>query len=125
MNINYQVFENLKPLSNKTKQKILILNGLIDRASENKIHKSVKKSLSTPTKIFKHNNKIVKYEYNDSNKFSYDLKKLYNELNSKKFISLLKKIFNLKELYSDGNNLYSGLNLSFKNSILKEHIDFN
>ena len=125
MNINYEVFNKIKKFDKKSKQKIIILKGIINKDCEEKIYKSVKNSLSHPTKIFKHNNKIVKYEYNDSNKFDYYLDKLYIELNSKKFINLLKKIFSIKELYPDGNKLYSGLSVSLKNSILKEHIDFN
>ncbi len=125
MNINYEAFDKIKKFTKKSKQKIIILKGFINKDCEEKIYKSVKNSLSQPTKIFKHNNKIVKYEYNDSNKFDFYLDQLYVELNSKKFINLLKKIFNIKELYPDGNKLYSGLSVSLKNSILKEHIDFN
>ena len=125
MKINYQIFHKLNKFNSNKKQKILILKGLIDKLSEQKFLKSVNKSLSKPTKTFKQNNKIIKYEYNDSNNFNVDLRKIYSELNSKKFISILKKIFNLKNLYADGNKLYSGLSVSFKNSILKEHIDFN
>lgn len=125
MNINYEAFDKIKKFTKKSKQKIIILKGFINKGCEEKIYKSVKNSLSQPTKIFKHNNKIVKYEYNDSNKFDFYLDQLYVELNSKKFINLLKKIFSIKELYPDGNKLYSGLSVSLKNSILKEHIDFN
>ena len=125
MNINYEIFNKVKKFKNNSKQKIIIIKGLINKEYENKVYKSVNSSLTKPTKIFKHNNKIVKYEFNDSNKFSNDLRQLYIELNSKKFINLLKKIFSIKKLYSDGNKLYSGLSVSFKNSLLKEHIDFN
>ena len=125
MKINYQIFHKLNKFNSNKKQKILILKGLIDKLSEQKFLKSVNKSLSKPTKTFKQNNKIIKYEHNDSNNFNIFLKKIYKELYSKKFINLLKKIFNLKNLYPDGNKLYSGLSVSFKNSILKEHIDFN
>ena len=92
MKINYQIFHNLNKIKSKKKQKILILNGLIDKLSEQKFLKSVNKSLSKPTKIFKENNKIIKYEYNDSNNFNVDLRKIYSELNSKKFISILKNL---------------------------------
>ncbi len=125
MNINYEIFNKIKKFKNNSKQKIIALKGLINKDCEKKIYKSVSKSLSSPTKIFKHNKKIVKYEYNDANKFNYDLRQLYIELNSKKFIKILKKIFNIKDLYPDGNKLYSGLSVSMNNSFLREHIDFN
>tara|TARA_B100000242_G_C43030010_1_gene479768 strand:- start:841 stop:1500 length:660 start_codon:yes stop_codon:yes gene_type:complete len=125
MNLNYEKFDKIKKFKKNSKQKIIVLKGLIAKESENKIYKSVNKSLLLPTKIFKHNNKIVKYEYNDSNKFNYDLRQLYIELNSKKFLNILKKIFCIKNLYPDGNKLYSGLSVSMKNTSLKEHIDFN
>ena len=125
MNINYELFDKIKKFKNNSKQKIIILKGLIKKDNEKKIYKSVIKSLSSPTKIFKYNKKIVKYEYNNSNKFNYDLRQLYIELNSKKFINILKKIFNINDLYPDRNKLYSGLSVSMKNASLKEHIDFN
>ena len=125
MNINYEIFNNIKKFKNNSRQKIIIINGLIKKKYENRIYKSINKSISNPTKIFRHNNRIVKYEYNNSNKFNYDLRRFYKELNSKKFINLLKTIFNIKELYPDGNKLYSGLSISLKNSSLKEHVDFN
>ena len=125
MNINYEIFNKIKKFKKNAKQKIIITKGFINKDYENKIYKSVNSSLTKPTKIFKHNNKIVKYEFNDSYKFNYNLRQLYIELNSKKFFNLFKKIFNIKKLYSDGNKLYSGLSVSFKNSLLKEHIDFN
>ena len=125
MNINYEIFDKIEKIKNNSKQKIIVLKGLINKDFEKKIYKSVSKSLSSPTKIFKHNKKLVKYEYNDSNKFNHDLKQLYIELNSKKFINILKKIFNIKDLYPDGNKLYSGLSVSLKNASLREHIDFN
>ena len=125
MNINYEIFNKIKKFKKNAKQKIIITKGFINKDYENKIYKSVNSSLTKPTKIFKHNNKIVKYEFNDLHKFNYNLRQLYLELNSKKFINLLKKIFSIKKLYSDGNKLYSGLSVSFKNSLLKEHIDFN
>ena len=103
MKINYQIFHKLDKFNSNKKQKILILKGLIDKLSEQKFLKSVNKSLSKPTKTFKQNNKIIKFEYNDSSNFDIVLKKIYKELYSKKFISLLKKIFNLKNLYPDGN----------------------
>ena len=125
MNINYEIFNNIKKFKNNSRQKIIIINGLIKKKYENRIYKSINKSISKPTKIFRHNNRIVKYEYNNSNKFNYYLRRFYEELNSKKFINLLKTIFNIKELYPDGNKLYSGLSISLKNSSLKEHVDFN
>ena len=125
MNINYEIFDKIKKFKNKSKQKIIVLKGLINKDCEKKIYKSVSKSLSSPTKIFKYDKKIIKYEYNDADKFNVDLRKLYKELNSKKFINILKKIFNIKDLYSDGNKLYSGLSVSMKNALLREHIDFN
>lgn len=125
MNINYEIFNKIKKFKFNSKQKLIITKGFINKHYENKIYKSAKRSLTKPTKIFKHNNKIIKYEFNDASRFNYDLRQLYNELNSKKFISLLKKIFSIKELYSDGNKLYSGISVSLKNSLLNEHIDFN
>ena len=125
MNIDYSKLENLKIFEKNIKQKIIKINGLILSNKKNIILKSIKKSSKIPSKIFKYNNKIVKHEFNDFTKFNNNLKNLYQELNSKKFINILKKIFNLKELYSDKKNLYSGLNISHKGSILKEHVDFN
>ncbi len=125
MNINYEIFNKIKKFKINSKQKIIILKGLIYRDHESKVYKSVNKSLKKPTKVFRHNDKIVKYEFNDSNKFNYNLKQLYIELNSKKFINQIKKIFSINELYPDGNKLYSGLSVSLKNSLLNEHIDFN
>ncbi len=125
MNIDYEIFNNIKKFKNNSKQKILILKGLINKNCESKVYKSLNRSLKKPTKVFKHNNKIVKYEFNNSNMFNYNFRQLYIELNSEKFINLLKKIFGIKELYPDGNKLYSGLNVSLKNSLLNEHIDFN
>lgn len=125
MNIDYSKLENLKIFEKNIKQKIIKINGLILSNKKNIILKSIKKSSKIPSKIFKYNNKIVKHEFNDFTKFNNNLKNLYKELNSKKFINILKKIFNLKELYSDKKNLYSGLNISHKGSILKEHVDFN
>ena len=125
MNINYEIFNKFKNFKKDSKQKIVFLKGLIKKDLENKIYKSVKKSLTKPTKIFRYNEKIIKYEFNNSNKFNNDLKFLYKELNSKKFLNLLQKIFNINKLYSDGNKLYSGLSVSLKDSVLKEHIDFN
>lgn len=125
MNIDYCKLKNIKTFDKKIKQKIIKINGLILYNKKKRILKSLKKSIKTPTKIFKYKKKIVKYEFNDFTKFNNDFKKLYKELYSKKFINILKNIFNLQELYSDKNNLYSGLNVSVKDSILKEHIDFN
>jgi len=125
MFIDYSKLENIKIFDKNIKQKIIKFNGLIKYNKKNKILVSLKKSLKTPTKIFKYKNKIVKYEFNDFKKFNCDFKNLYKELNSKKFINILKKIFNLQELFSDKNKLYSGLNVSVKDSILKEHVDFN
>ena len=125
MNIDYYKLNNIKKFDKKIKQKIIKINGLILNNKKNRILESLKKSIKTPTKIFKYKKKIVKYEFNDFTKFDNELKKLYKELYSKKFINILKKIFNLQELFPDKNNLYSGLNVSVKDSILKEHIDFN
>ena len=125
MNIDYSKLKNIKIFDKNIKQKIIKFNGLIKCNKKKKVLNSLKKSLKTPTKIFKYNNKIIKYEFNDFKKFNSDFKNLYKELYSKRFINILKKIFNLQELFSDKNKLYSGLNVSVKDSILKEHVDFN
>ena len=54
------------------------------------------KSIINTAKLFKYNNKIVKHEFNDFTKFNNNLKNLYKELNSKKFINILKKFSILK-----------------------------
>mgnify|MGYP001333477095 CR=1 FL=1 len=125
MNIDYSKLENLKILDKNIKQKIIKINGLIKNNKKNVILNSLKKSYKNPTKIFKYKKKIIKYEFNDFTKFDNDFKNLYKELNSKKFIDFLKKIFSTQELFSDKKNLYSGINISVKDSILKEHVDFN
>jgi len=125
MNIDYSKLENIQSFKKNTKQKLISFNGLIKKSKVKTIHKSLKKSLKKPTKIFKHNNKIVKYEFNDFLKFNGALKKLYIELYSKRFLNILKKIFNVNKLYSDKRNFYSGISVSTKNSKLNEHIDFN
>lgn len=125
MNIDYSKFENIKSFNKNTKQKLISFNGLIKKNKIKTIHKSLKESLKVPTKIFKHNNKIVKYEFNDFSKFNSTFKKLYKELNSQHFLNILKKIFNVNKLYSDKRNFYSGISVSNKNSKLNEHIDFN
>ena len=65
MNINYEIFNKIKKFKKNAKKKIIITKGFINKDYENKIYKSVNSSLTKPTKIFKHNNKIVKYEFND------------------------------------------------------------
>ena len=125
MNIDYSKFENIQSFNKNTKQKLISFNGLIKKNKIKTIHKSLKESLKVPTKIFKHNNKIVKYEFNDFSKFNSTFKKLYKELNSQHFLNILKKIFNVNKLYSDKRNFYSGISVSNKNSKLNEHIDFN
>ena len=57
-------------------------------------------------------------------KFNYNLRQLYIELNSKKFINLLKKFLVLKNYILTEIN-YIRFKCIFKNSLLKEHIDFN
>ena len=125
MNIDYSKFENIQSFNKNTKQKLISFNGLIKKNKIKTIHKSLNESLKVPTKIFKHNNKIVKYEFNDFSKFNSTFKKLYKELNSQHFLNILKKIFNVNKLYSDKRNFYSGISVSNKNSKLNEHIDFN
>ncbi|MDC0907990.1 hypothetical protein OAS12_04565, partial [Candidatus Pelagibacter ubique] len=95
MNIDYSKLKNIKTFNKKIKQKIIKINGLILHDKKIKILESLKKSIKTPTKIFRYKKKIVKYEFNDFIKFNNDFKKLYEELYSKKFINILKKIFNL------------------------------
>ena len=125
MNIDYTKFESVRNFNKNDKQKIIVLNGLIKKSRLKNIHKSLKKSLKKPTKIFKHKNKIVKYEFNDFSKYDKIFKNFYKELNSKYFLNILKKIFNINKLYSDKINHYSGISVSNKYSKLKEHIDFN
>ena len=125
MNIDYSRFQNIQSFNKNAKQKLISFNGLIKKSKVITINKSLKKSLKKPTKIFRHKNKIVKYEFNDFSKFNGTFKKLYKELNSKNFLNILEKIFNVKKLYSDKKNFYSGISVSTKNSKLNEHIDFN
>tara|TARA_Y100001958_G_C21090723_1_gene443905 strand:+ start:85 stop:741 length:657 start_codon:yes stop_codon:yes gene_type:complete len=124
MNIDYSKFENIRKFNNYN-QKIIVINGFIKKSREESIYNSLNKSFKNPTKIFKHKEKIVKYEFNDNTKYNKDFKNFYKELNSKFFLNKLEKIFNINKLYSDKNKLYSGLNVSNKNSKLNEHVDFN
>ena len=124
MIINHNNIDNLKILENSSKQKIYLIKNLIS-INKKIVLSSLKKSLKKPTKTFTHKNKIVKYEFNDYKKFNKILRSIYLELYSKKFINKLKHLFEIKDLFPDDRNLYSGLNYSKKNAVLKEHIDFN
>ncbi len=125
MNIDYSEIIKVTPFNNQKKQKIIVIDNLLKKECVNEILKSLKKSLLVSTKVFKHNNKIIKTEYNNINKLDKNFLNLYKELYSRRFLDILSKIFNIKKLYPDGNKLYSGINVSNINSVLKEHIDFN
>ncbi len=125
MFIDQTAISNVFPIKKKQRQKIIVINNFIKKEAEDKIYRSLKKSLSMPTKVFRNNGYVVKSEYNDIHKMGSDFKKLYYELYSKRFIQKLRKIFNTKQLYPDGNKLYSGINISKNKSILREHVDFN
>ena len=125
MIIDYNNFNKIyKVLDNKYQTTIEIDNFLLNKHIE-KILLSINKSKNKPTKIFKHNTKIIKTEFNKFNDLHINLKKLIEEIFSRRFIKILEKIFKIKKLYPDKTNLYSGLNISNKGSKLKEHIDFN
>ncbi len=125
MIIDYSNLSKISPFKKNTKQKIIIINKFIKTDIEDIIYNSLKKSISIPTKIFKNRGMIIKKEYNNKNRLDSNFKDLFNELNSKKFIKFLCKIFNIRKLYADGNNLYSGINVSTNKSFLNEHVDFN
>ena len=125
MLLDYSKFEKIVKFRKNKKQKIIIIDKLLRKNYENIVYKSIKVSTKKPTKVFKKKGKIIKYEFNDKKNFHKTMKILYKELNSKKTIKLLEKIFNIRGLYPDGNKLYSGLNISTKNAILNEHVDFN
>ena len=125
MIIDYNNFsKNNKILDSKYQRAFEIDNFLLNKHLK-KILLSIRKSKKKPTKIFKHNSRIVKTEFNKFNDLHKNLNKLIREIFSRKFIKILEEIFNIKKLYPDKSNLYSGLNISNKGSKLKEHIDFN
>ncbi len=124
MIIDYNNFKKInKILDNKYQKAFEIDNFLLEKKLK-EVLISINKS-KKPTKIFKHNSKIVKTEFNKFKDLHQNLNKLIKEIYSRKFIKILEEIFNIKKLYPDRSNLYSGLNISNKGSKLNEHIDFN
>ena len=43
MNINYEIFDKIKKIKNNSKQKLIVLKGLINKDFEKKIYKMVLK----------------------------------------------------------------------------------
>ena len=123
--LNYKKLDDPKTIFYNKNQKIFVIDGLILKNKINKILESITKSKNKPSKIFKHRNKIIKFEFNNFNNLHYDLQDLIKEINSRKFIKILEKIFNIDKLYPDKSKLFSGLSISNKGSRLKEHVDFN
>ena len=125
MILDYKKLDDLKKISFNKTQKIIVIDGLILKDKINKILNSIVKSKNKPSKIFKHSNKIVKLEYNNFKNLHYELGNLIKEINSRKFIKILEKIFKIKKLYPDKSKLFSGLSVSNKGARLVEHVDFN
>ena len=125
MIIDYNNFKNVNKILDNKYQTAFEIDNFLLRNHIKKILRSLSKSKNKPTKIFKHNSRIVKTEYNNFKDLHKNINQLIKEIFSRKFIKILEDKFKINKLYPDKNNLYSGLNISNKGSKLKEHIDFN
>jgi len=125
MIIDYESLDNYKLIKYSNNKKLITINNLFKKKHESEILRAINKIRTKPTKVFMNKGKLIKKEYNNFNKFRGKLKKLVYEINSKKFINKLEKIFKIKGIYPDKPNLYSGINISYRNCELKNHIDFN
>ena len=126
-NINYKKLtsSSVSKLSNfmsKSKFKYVVIDNFLKKDVAKKIESSFK--LNSNWTNYSLINNYKKYGLNDKSVMSKDICKTIDELGEKKFIQILKRITNIKNIFLDHNLDGAGLHQVYNKGYLNIHTDF-